>query len=72
MNSGFVCQEIKVWAFCCIPNSCVFNNMHFCTFILNLFKTNYCFVVHKNQPFRIVSIFKSLLEKKCILNIILK
>ena len=30
----------------------------------NLFKTNNCFVAHKNQPFRKVSIFKSLFETK--------
>ena len=56
---------MEMWAFCCIPNSGVFKNMHFCTFLLNFFKTNYCFVAHKKKPqsFRIVSIFKSLFEK---------
>ena len=46
--------EIKMWAFCCIPNFGVFKNMHFCTFLLNLFKENYCFVIYEVQPFKMV------------------
>ena len=38
--------------------------MHFCTVLLNLFSTNYCFVIHEVQPFKMVlSTFKSLFVK---------
>ena len=47
-----------------LPNVGVFKNMHFCTFLLNLFKTNYCFVIHKVHPLvQMVLSFKSLFEK---------
>ena len=49
-----------------------FLNMCFCTFLLNLFETNNCSVIHEVQPFKMVLIFKSLFEKRSILNIILK
>ena len=57
-------REIKMRAFCCIPNFGVFKNMHICTFLLNLFKTKYCFVIQEVQLFKIVLSFKSLFYPK--------
>ena len=53
---------MKMWAFCCIPNFGDFKNMHFCTFLLNLFKENYCFVNHEVQPLKMALSVKSLFE----------
>ena len=33
-------------------------NLHFCTFLLILFMTNYCLVIQKVQSFKIVILFK--------------
>ena len=59
----FGSPEVKMWTFCCIPKVGVFKNMYFCTFLRNLFKTNYCSVVHEVQPFKMVLSFKNLFEK---------
>ena len=56
-------SEIKMCAFCCIPNFGVFKSIQFCLCLLNLFKTNYCFAIHDVQPFRVVLSFESLSEK---------
>ena len=59
-------KRIQVWkprnkdvGFLLHPKFSVFKNMHFCTFLLiiNLFRTNYCFVFHEVQPFKMVLSF---------------
>ena len=40
-----------------------FQNHTFLHILINLFKTNYCFVIHEVQPFKMASSFKSLFEK---------
>ena len=45
------------------PNFGVFKNIHFCTFLLILFRTNYCFFSHEVQPFKMVLSIKILVEK---------
>ena len=51
-----------MWAFCCIPNFGVFKNMHFCTFLFNLFKKKYCFVIQEVQPITMVLNLKDYLK----------
>ena len=47
------------------PGTCMCLLLHpqFCSFLLNLFKINYCLVIYGIMPLKIVSIFKSLFEK---------
>ena len=52
-----------MWAFCCIPNFGGFKNIHFCIFLLNLFKKKILVCIHKVQPFNMVLSFKRLFEK---------